>query len=156
MRIQSIGLEHHRQPALGRRQLIGALAADAQLAAIDLLQARNHAQQGRLAAAGRTDEDNQLAVTDVEVEAVNNGLLAVKALDDIAQADCCHRSGLGRRARCSGVVLGGAHRDQLRQHRNRDGASEHPQEELLVAERCLDIAAEVFEEGEAELHDAGR
>jgi hypothetical protein len=94
VRVKGVRLEHHRQPARSRRQVIGALVADAQFAAVDLLQARDHAQQGRFAAAGRPDKDDQLAVVHVEVKAVNDSVLAVEALDDIAQADCCHAQAL--------------------------------------------------------------
>ena len=51
VRIERIGLEHHREPALGRRHVVDPLAVDHQVARGDLLEPRDHAQQGRLAAA---------------------------------------------------------------------------------------------------------
>ena len=45
-----------------------ALAADAQLAVADVLETGDHAQRGGLPAARRADEDEELAVGDVEIE----------------------------------------------------------------------------------------
>ena len=44
----------------------------AELAVADVLEAGDHAQQGRLAAARRPDEDDELAVLDVEVDAIDD------------------------------------------------------------------------------------
>ena len=49
--------------------------ADADRAAVDVLEAGEHAQRGGLAAAGGADEDEELAVADLEVELVDRGLL---------------------------------------------------------------------------------
>ena len=61
------------------------------LALGDLLEAGDHPQRGRLAAAGRADEDHELAVVNVEVE-VDEGARAVRvhlalapAEDDVGQ-----------------------------------------------------------------------
>eukprot|EP01038_Epipyxis_sp_PR26KG_P020281 gene20282-28712_t len=61
-------LEHHGQLALGRCDIVGTYAADVQIAAADLFQTGDHAQQSGLAAAGRADEHHQLAVGDIEVD----------------------------------------------------------------------------------------
>ncbi|MNQ09483.1 hypothetical protein D3C85_223000 [compost metagenome] len=73
VRVERIALEHHRDVALLRRQVVGPCAADAQLAAADGLQPRDHAQQRRLAAARGADEHDELAVGNVQVDAVHDG-----------------------------------------------------------------------------------
>ena len=60
------------------------LAVDGDLAAADLLQPGEHAQQRRLAAARRADQHDELAVGDVEADAVDDLDLA-EALLDVAE-----------------------------------------------------------------------
>ena len=62
MRIERVGLEHHGDAALDRRQVVDARAVDDDVAAGDVVEAGDHPQQGRLAATGRADEDDELAV----------------------------------------------------------------------------------------------
>ena len=57
IRVERVVLEHHRDVPLLRR--------------VDLLEAREHAQRGRLARTGRPDEHHELAVLDVEIERVD-------------------------------------------------------------------------------------
>src|SRR5690606_35238103 len=64
-------------------------AADADLARGDLLQSRDHPQQGGLAAAGRADEDDEAAVRDVDIDAVQN-LLRAEGLSRVHDVDRCH------------------------------------------------------------------
>ena len=63
--------------------------ADDDLAARDRLEPRHHPQQRRLAAAGRADDDDELAVGDLDVDAVNHFEVGV-ALPDVAQLDFGH------------------------------------------------------------------
>ena len=58
--------------------------ADQDAAAGDALQPRDHAQHGRLAAAGGADEDDELAMRDVEVDAVDD-LDVAEGLGDIVE-----------------------------------------------------------------------
>ena len=51
--------------------LLTTLAADAQLAVGDVLQPGDHVEGGGLPAAGRADEDDELAVGDLEVDVVD-------------------------------------------------------------------------------------
>src|SRR5690606_22955908 len=69
MRVERVGLEHHRDAALARLHVVAARAVDQEIAGRDILQPRDHAQQRRLAAARRADEDDKLAIGDVEVDA---------------------------------------------------------------------------------------
>ena len=67
MRIERIGLEHHRQAALRRRHVHHVLAVDQDLSAGDVLKSGDQAQQRRLAATGRPDENHEGAVLDIEI-----------------------------------------------------------------------------------------
>ena len=66
MRIERVILEHHRDVAIGRLDLVDDAAADIDLAAGDGLEPRDHPQQRRLAAAGGADQHAELAVADFE------------------------------------------------------------------------------------------
>jgi hypothetical protein len=89
VRIERVVLEHHRDVALFRRNVVDAALADADLARADLLEARDHAQQRRLAASRRADQHGERAVGDVDVDAVQDGGLA-EALLDRLDRDACH------------------------------------------------------------------
>ena len=71
MRIERVVLEHHGDVALGRLDLVDDAPADIDLAAGDGLEPRHHPQQRRLAAAGGADQHAELAVADLEVDALD-------------------------------------------------------------------------------------
>ena len=73
VRVERVVLEHHRDVPLLGRQVGDVAVTDADLAAGHLLQAGEHPQAGGLAAAGGADEDEELAVLDLEVEVVHRG-----------------------------------------------------------------------------------
>jgi hypothetical protein len=93
VRVQRVVLEHHRDvPVLGRL-VVDDLAVDAQLAVGDVLQPGDHAQAGGLPAARGADEDDELAVGDVQVGLLD-GLGAVRVpLGEVVELDGCHVSG---------------------------------------------------------------
>ena len=64
-------LEHHADVAPVRRQRVDALLTDADLAGIELGEAGDHAQQRGLAAAGGTQQGEELAVLDSERDIAN-------------------------------------------------------------------------------------
>ena len=72
----------------------GALAkvtrrlADAQCPGADLLEAGDHPQAGRLAAARWSDEDHEFAVTDLQVEVFHGLEIAVHLLDVVERHRC--------------------------------------------------------------------
>jgi hypothetical protein len=72
VRVERIGLEHHGDAALGRRHVVDDHAVDYQRAAGDLLQPGDHPQKRGLAAAGRTDKDDELALPDLQVDPVDH------------------------------------------------------------------------------------
>ena len=68
MGVQRVALKHHGDiPVLGLH-VVDQLAVDVQLAAGDLLQTGHHPQRGGLAAAGGTNQNNELLVGDVQAE----------------------------------------------------------------------------------------
>ncbi len=67
MRIERIGLEHHRQAALRRRHVHHIAAVDQDLSAGDVFEPGNQTQQRGLAATGRSDENHEGAVLNIQV-----------------------------------------------------------------------------------------
>ena len=70
LRIECIGLEHHRHPALARRQVVDPPVADANFPAIWPLEARNQPQQRRLATSRGADKNHEFAVPHRKIEAL--------------------------------------------------------------------------------------
>ena len=66
VRIERIALKHHRDVPVTGRHVVDDAAADRDRPLADLLEARDHPQGGRLAAAGRSDDDDELTVADLE------------------------------------------------------------------------------------------
>lgn len=96
VRIQRVVLEHHGNLALARRQTIHTPAVDCDFASRDVLEARQHAHQRRLAATGRSNEHDELAVLYIQVDVVQDGHAVVVGLDHLVKDDCRHRSLLAR------------------------------------------------------------
>jgi hypothetical protein len=90
VRVERVVLEDHRDVAILRRELVHHVAADLQLALRDVLEPGDHPERGGLPAAGRPDEDHELAVLDLEVH-VPDGLVAVReALCHVLELDVGH------------------------------------------------------------------
>jgi hypothetical protein len=90
VRVERVGLEHHGDAALDGRHVVDDHAVDLQRAAGDLLQPRDHPQKRGLAAARGADEDDQLALFDVEVDVAQHGDRAAVGLLDIGQFQIGH------------------------------------------------------------------
>src|SRR5208282_5590064 len=88
--VERIGLEHHSEPPLRRADCGGVLAVDEDLSRRHVLETSDQAQKGRLAAAGRPDEDGELAVLDVEINAVDD-VDGAERLPDRLELDAAHR-----------------------------------------------------------------
>ncbi len=84
--IERIGLEHHGDAARGRSEIGHVPPADRDGAFARFLEAGDEAQQGRLAAARRADEDDEFAVRHVEAE-IGDGLEISEAFRHVAQHD---------------------------------------------------------------------
>ena len=76
-------------PRLRRRQVIDHLTVDGDGAAGDLLEAGDEAQQRRLAAARRADEDDEFARRDVEIDALDH-FHGAKGFPDAAECEIDH------------------------------------------------------------------
>ena len=72
VRIERVGLEHHGEPALRRADIGHVFCVDQHLPGGDVLKTGDEAQKRRLAAAGRPDEHGELAVLDIEIDAVDD------------------------------------------------------------------------------------
>ena len=68
MRVEGVVLEDHRHVPVAGGEVVDDLAVEADRPRRDLLQAGDHPQHGRLAAARRSDEDDELSFVDEQVE----------------------------------------------------------------------------------------
>jgi hypothetical protein len=89
VRVERVVLEDHGDVALLRRHVVHDLAADLDLAAADLLEPRDHAQQRRLAAPRGADQHRELAVGDVDVDAADH-VGAAEVFMDVEDVDGGH------------------------------------------------------------------
>ncbi|EGE58054.1 hypothetical protein RHECNPAF_35000108 [Rhizobium etli CNPAF512] len=80
MRIEGVILEHHGAAALARLHLVDDASVNGDFTAGDFLEAGDHAQERGLAAAGWAEDDDEFAGLDLQVDAVNDGMLAVALL----------------------------------------------------------------------------
>jgi hypothetical protein len=85
VRIERVQLEHESRVALLRRQLVHPSITDADFAGVDALQPGQCAQRGGLAAAGRPEQHDELAVPDVQVELADHvvGAEVLVRVDDL-------------------------------------------------------------------------
>ena len=81
MRIESIGLEDHGDTTLDRRQFIDLHAVDDDVAAGNILKAGDHAQQSGLAASRGADKNDELAIPDVELNALDDFEMSIVLAD---------------------------------------------------------------------------
>lgn len=88
-RIEGIGLEGERDVPLPRRAFVDAMPVDQDVPLGDRLEPGNHAHRRTLAAAGRTEEREELAIVGSEVDIVDGDHRAV-ALGDVAQFKRAH------------------------------------------------------------------
>jgi hypothetical protein len=72
VRVQRVGLEHHRDATVARGDVVAQLAVDVEIPARDLLETGDHPQQRRFSATRRTDEDHELAMSDLEIDALDD------------------------------------------------------------------------------------
>ena len=89
VRVEGVVLKHHGDVAGLRRHVVHHLIADRDLAVVDVLEAGDHPEQRRLAAARRADQDQELAVLDVDRDAVDHSRI-VEGLVDLADRYRCH------------------------------------------------------------------
>jgi hypothetical protein len=90
--IERVILKHHGDIAVARRQMVDHAIADADLTARDVLEAGDHAQGRRLAAARRADQRHELLVGDREVDVPHGVMERTVVLVELAENDGCHDS----------------------------------------------------------------
>ena len=89
VREQGVILEDHRHAALARLGVRDVLLADRELAGGDALQPGDRPQQRGLPATRRTEQREELAVRDLDVDAVDTSHPAGVLLDEL----CCNDGG---------------------------------------------------------------
>ena len=87
VREQRVALEHRVDVAAVRRRLRDVLAVEQDAPARRPLEARDHAQRRRLAAARRPDHREELAGRHVEVDAVDGDDVGAERLDELLEPD---------------------------------------------------------------------
>ena len=88
--VERVALEDHGDVAVLGVDVVDHAVTDGDGAAGHLLEPGHHAQRGRLAAARRAEEHQQLAVGDVQRQVVDRGGVA-EPLGDPVEADLCQR-----------------------------------------------------------------
>ncbi len=89
MRVERVILEHHRDVAIHRRQLVDDLLVDRDVARGDAFEPRHHAQGRRLAAARRADQHDEFLIVDFQVH-VDDGVHLVVFLVQAAHQHAGH------------------------------------------------------------------
>src|SRR5207248_10710125 len=77
MRVERVALEDHGDVAVPRGDVVDDALADPEHALADLLQAGDHPERGRLAAAGGPDEHHELLVLNLQIQRID-GARAVR------------------------------------------------------------------------------
>ena len=95
MRVERIRLEHHRDVALPRSDVVDDPLADEDPPLGHVLEPGEHPQRSRLPAAGRTDEDEEFPVDDVDVQVVDGSRL-VEAFRHVLVRDRGHQAASSR------------------------------------------------------------
>src|SRR5205814_94265 len=89
VRIEGVRLEHHRDVAVLRCNVVDDAVADQDAAARHLLEAGEHSQRGALAATRRTDQDHEFLVLDLQHQVVD-GLRVAELLRCVVIGDSRH------------------------------------------------------------------
>jgi hypothetical protein len=90
VRVERVVLEDHRHVPLARRQARDVALADRDPALGDGLEAGEHAEQRRLAAARRPDQNHELAALDRQADVVDGGDAPGKQLGDAVEDNPAH------------------------------------------------------------------
>ena len=90
MRVERVILEDHGDIAFSRLPVVHDAIGDGDRALGDRLETCHHAQQRGLSAAGRSDEDDELPVGDIETDAAHGTHAARIHLADVFDLDGRH------------------------------------------------------------------
>ena len=91
VRIEGVGLKHHRDAAFGGGNIVDDLAANGQGATGNFFESGDGAQQRGLAATGRADEHHEFAVPHLKIDVAQHMNVGVGLLD-VDQSHVCHGS----------------------------------------------------------------
>ena len=86
MREDRVILENHADIALVGRDIVDDLSVKSDGSAFNGVKARNHAQQSRFAASGRTEQRKELAFLHIQIQVGDNGVIAV-LFDDMLKVN---------------------------------------------------------------------
>jgi hypothetical protein len=89
--VERVVLEDHRDVAVLRREVVDDPVTDRDHPVRDLLEAGDHAERRRLAASGRSYEDEELAVLDVQREVLDGVHPSFVDLVHLFQLHVSHR-----------------------------------------------------------------
>src|SRR6202521_5734443 len=104
MGIERVALKHHRDVAIARGEFVGDGAADQNLAFADVLEARHHPQRRRFSASRGSDENNELAVVDGQIQGTDRAMPVRVGLADIFEAYPSHRASTWLRETIAGTL----------------------------------------------------
>ena len=104
VRVERVGLEDHGQIAAARPHVVDHGAVDRHVARGLRLQPRDDPQGRRLSASGGTDEGQELAVGDVEIDAVEDPRVS-EGLGDALECDARQGSSLPRLCRGAAMLV---------------------------------------------------
>src|SRR5579872_6153871 len=91
MRVQRVVLKDHRDVTIFRLQPVDDGAVDADLSGRNAFQPGDHAQQGRLSATRRSDDDDELAVADLDVDVAQDKRFSIIGFRDVIKGKACQR-----------------------------------------------------------------
>ena len=111
--VERVALEDHGHVAVLGVDVVDDAVTDGDGPTGDFLEPGHQAQGGRLAAARRAEEHQQLAVRDVQGQVVDRGGVA-ELLGDAVEADLCQRAPFVRAARLRQRIIALAHGNQPR------------------------------------------
>jgi hypothetical protein len=92
VRKERVVLKDESEVAVLGVDLVDPPLANKKVAGGDGLEPGDHPQRRRLAAAGGAEQDQKLAILDLEVDAVHGDDIAAIDLRDVAQADIGHQT----------------------------------------------------------------
>ena len=90
MGIQRVVLENHGDVAIFGRYVIHQFVSDIQLAVGDFFQTGDHAQCGGFTAAGRSDQNDEFLVFDIQAEIADGGYVTSVDFVDVLKGYTCH------------------------------------------------------------------
>src|SRR5262245_45787453 len=112
MRVERVVLEHHRDIAIPREDIVQEAAIEIDLPARDFFQAGDHPERGGLAASGRAQEHDELAVVDGKRHLLDR-FHRVKFLAEVLQEQLAQRVFSAVVAGNTGALGEGARRTRL-------------------------------------------